>query len=141
MPPRVGLRLTALVGAPAQSRPLFAITPAASVFVARCASTSTSTSRATLPAANLAVASSRRFLATHTDGPWNNQTGSQNPGGKKRESVEETLRRLESEARRVGEDREHVGPFPLGVGPSGRRKPWKSWSDLGVRGKGTLGVA
>ncbi|KGB78305.1 hypothetical protein I307_02623 [Cryptococcus deuterogattii 99/473] len=28
-----------------------------------------------------------------------------------------------------------VGPFPLGVGPNGRRKTWKSWSDLNIGGK------
>ncbi|ORX33695.1 hypothetical protein BD324DRAFT_639190 [Kockovaella imperatae] len=44
--------------------------------------------------------------------------------------------------------RESVGPFPLGVGPSGRNKTWKSWKELGIKGKlgrtvrqtGNLGV-
>lgn len=28
-----------------------------------------------------------------------------------------------------------VGPFPLGVGPSGRDKTWRPWSELGLGGK------
>ena len=32
-----------------------------------------------------------------------------------------------------GQDR--VGPFPLGVGPSGRDKTWRSWRQLGLGGK------
>ncbi len=31
---------------------------------------------------------------------------------------------------------ERVGPFPLGVGPSGRNKTWRKWSELGIGGKG-----
>ncbi|KAK1927509.1 hypothetical protein DB88DRAFT_478267 [Papiliotrema laurentii] len=30
---------------------------------------------------------------------------------------------------------ETVGPFPLGVGPSGRSKTWKPWKELNVSGK------
>lgn len=33
------------------------------------------------------------------------------------------------------EGQERVGPFPLGVGPSGRNRGWKRWSDLGLGGK------
>ncbi|KAL7419596.1 hypothetical protein Q5752_005508 [Cryptotrichosporon argae] len=44
---------------------------------------------------------------------------------------------VEAEARRATQEtaRESVGPFPLGVGASGRAKPWKSWKELGFGGK------
>lgn len=62
----------------------------------------------------------------------------QNDGGK-HESKEELLDRLTREARARGrsfdQTHEHVGPFPLGVGPSGRNKTWKRWGDLGLGGK------
>ncbi|WVW80141.1 hypothetical protein I302_102116 [Kwoniella bestiolae CBS 10118] len=38
-------------------------------------------------------------------------------------------------ARRAAEGPESVGPFPLGVGASGRRKTWRSWKELGIGGK------
>ncbi|ORY24387.1 hypothetical protein BCR39DRAFT_547029 [Naematelia encephala] len=31
--------------------------------------------------------------------------------------------------------RDSVGPFPLGVGPSGRSKAWRPWGQLGIGGK------
>lgn len=78
-----------------------------------------------------------RHLASHTDDPkYQPGAGSR---GKPAESTSELLERLEAEARRrataADAQRDHAGPFPLGVGASGRRKPWKAWSDLGVRGK------
>lgn len=74
----------------------------------------------------------RRGMATHSDEPFKHH-----PGGRaKPETVEETMARLESEARKIGDGgRDHVGPFPLGVGPSGRNKTWKSWRNLGLGGK------
>lgn len=56
------------------------------------------------------------------------------------DSTAELLRRLEAESRRQGGasgfgGSESVGPFPLGVGPSGRRKMWRPWGELGLRGK------
>ncbi|WWC68634.1 uncharacterized protein I206_102565 [Kwoniella pini CBS 10737] len=38
-------------------------------------------------------------------------------------------------ARRATEGQDSVGPFPLGVGASGRRKNWRSWKELGLGGK------
>ncbi|WWC60303.1 uncharacterized protein I303_102872 [Kwoniella dejecticola CBS 10117] len=38
-------------------------------------------------------------------------------------------------ARKATEGQDSVGPFPLGVGASGRRKTWRSWKELGVGGK------
>lgn len=38
------------------------------------------------------------------------------------------------------EGHERVGPFPLGVGPSGRSRGWKRWSELGLGGKCTSKV-
>ncbi|OCF43385.1 hypothetical protein I317_02825 [Kwoniella heveanensis CBS 569] len=40
-----------------------------------------------------------------------------------------------SSAGRATEGTESVGPFPLGVGASGRSKTWKSWKELGIGGK------
>lgn len=66
-------------------------------------------------------------------------SGSSSGGSGKHESKEELLDRLTREARQRGrafdQTHDHVGPFPLGVGPSGRTKTWKSWSDLGLGGK------
>lgn len=59
-------------------------------------------------------------------------------GGRK-ETNEELLDRLTREAKARGRafdaTHEHVGPFPLGVGPSGRNKTWTRWGDLGLGGK------
>ncbi|KAL1413585.1 hypothetical protein Q8F55_001359 [Vanrija albida] len=78
-----------------------------------------------------------RHLASHTDDP-KYQPGA-GARGRPAESTSELLERLEAEARRRATasdaQRDHAGPFPLGVGASGRRKPWKAWSDLGIRGK------
>lgn len=145
---RVSLRLTSLAVGPSTSRPLFAIAsiatsaaPSSLLGGSRCTHSYSAAARATLPslASSSTVTATRRYLATHSDGPWDKQPGGHHPGGKKRpETVEETLRRLESEAQCPTDGREYVGPFPLGVGPSGRRKPWKPWQDLGIRGKRTL---
>ena len=69
-------------------------------------------------------------------------SGSSSTGGQSAttDSTAELLRRLEAESRRQGGStgfggRESVGPFPLGVGPSGRRKMWRPWRELGVSGK------
>ncbi|WWD16517.1 hypothetical protein CI109_100944 [Kwoniella shandongensis] len=55
------------------------------------------------------------------------------------EATSDLLNRLGSTASRSANEsaggQESVGPFPLGVGPSGRRKVWKRWSDLGLGGK------
>ncbi|WVQ79121.1 hypothetical protein IAT38_001216 [Cryptococcus sp. DSM 104549] len=40
-----------------------------------------------------------------------------------------------SAAREGAAGRDRVGPFPLGVGPNGRSKAWKSWKELGIGGK------
>ncbi|WWC87883.1 uncharacterized protein L201_002781 [Kwoniella dendrophila CBS 6074] len=50
------------------------------------------------------------------------------------EATEDLLRNTGS-ARRAAEGPESVGPFPLGVGASGRRKTWRSWRELGIGGK------
>ncbi|WVQ74596.1 hypothetical protein IAR50_004197 [Cryptococcus sp. DSM 104548] len=33
------------------------------------------------------------------------------------------------------QEQDHAGPFPLGVGPGGRSKPWRTWRELGLGGK------
>lgn len=137
MPPRVLLRIAGLSMASTSSRPAFKVAaislPALQSFApSRCVH---SKSRVASPPPSIA---NRRRLATHSDGPWAHQAGSHHPGGKKHpETVEETLRRLEGEAQKAAfsDNHEHVGPFPLGVGPSGRRKPWKPWGDLNIKGK------
>jgi import inner membrane translocase subunit TIM21 len=79
-----------------------------------------------------------RTYATHSDRiPSSNSGLGQNATT---ESTAELLRRLEAESRRQGGStgfggKESVGPFPLGVGPSGRRKMWRPWRELGVSGK------
>ena len=82
-----------------------------------------------------------RFYATHKD---NASTSSSSA------SQSDLFARLQSQARlETSQDaHETVGPFPLGVGPSGRRKAWRRWSDLNIGGKlvragqqtGNLGV-
>ena len=66
-------------------------------------------------------------------------SGSSGSSGGKHESKEELLNRLTREARQRGrafdQTHDHVGPFPLGVGPSGRTKTWKPWGDLNLGGK------
>jgi hypothetical protein len=57
-----------------------------------------------------------------------------------RSSTDDLLHRLEDASRRKAakdafDGRESVGPFPLGVGPSGRRKAWRRWRELGLGGK------
>lgn len=74
-----------------------------------------------------------RLFATHTERP---NTNSPPP------STEDLLRRLEAQSRLKGQTgsgftgQESVGPFPLGVGASGRSRGWKSWRELGIGGKG-----
>lgn len=69
-------------------------------------------------------------------------SGSSKSSGK-HESKEELLDRLTREARQRGrafdQTHDHVGPFPLGVGPSGRNKTWKRWGDLNLGGKREYG--
>ncbi|KAK4683614.1 hypothetical protein P7C73_g6624, partial [Tremellales sp. Uapishka_1] len=74
-----------------------------------------------------AIWTPRRSLATPSD-------------HKPSSSTEDLLNRLEAESRRTSSTsnlrgQDTVGPFPLGVGASGRNKTWKSWSELGVGGK------
>lgn len=82
-----------------------------------------------------------RFYATHSDRVPPSGPSSQNPNyDATTQSTAELLRRLEAESRRQGGSsgfggQESVGPFPLGVGPSGRRKVWRPWGELGVKGK------
>lgn len=88
-----------------------------------------------------------RAYATHSDRIPPSAPGSSSPGAgagqnATTDSTAELLRRLEAESRRQGGStgfggRESVGPFPLGVGPSGRRKMWRPWRELGVSGKCT----
>lgn len=80
-----------------------------------------------------------RGFATHSDRvpPSGSSSSSQNATT---DSTAELLRRLEAESRKQGGasgfgGRDSVGPFPLGVGPSGRKKVWRPWGELGVRGK------
>jgi hypothetical protein len=84
-----------------------------------------------------------RAYATHSDRvpPSGSGPSTAGPGqNATTDSTAELLRRLEAESRRQGGStgfggRESVGPFPLGVGPSGRRKMWRPWRELGVSGK------
>lgn len=85
--------------------------------------------------------SSIRCFATHTERPI--PGSSTRPSGSSSSSsapsTEDLLRRLEADARKGGSGfrgQETVGPFPLGVGPSGRSKGWKRWGELGIGGKG-----
>jgi hypothetical protein len=108
---------------------------------------SCSRSRAVTPVIR---ATAWRTYATHSDRvpPSGSSSGSGSNSNSKSglgqnattDSTAELLRRLEAESRRQGGStgfggRESVGPFPLGVGPSGRRKMWRPWKELGVRGK------
>jgi hypothetical protein len=71
-----------------------------------------------------------RAYATHSDRVPPSSSGPSTAGqNATTDSTAELLRRLEAESRRQGGStgsggRESVGPFPLGVGPSGRRKMW-----------------
>jgi hypothetical protein len=84
-----------------------------------------------------------RAYATHSDRVPPSSSGPSTAGqNATTDSTAELLRRLEAESRRQGGStgfggRESVGPFPLGVGPSGRRKMWRPWRELGVSGKCT----
>jgi hypothetical protein len=85
-----------------------------------------------------------RAYATHSDRVPPSSSGPSTGSGQNAttDSTAELLRRLEAESRRQGGStgfggRESVGPFPLGVGPSGRRKMWRPWRELGVSGKCT----
>ena len=103
---------------------------------ARCVS-----SRSSTPA-SLARATYRYYATTSDRVPPSGPSGqAQNQAyDTTSQSTAELLRRLEAESRKQGGStgfggRESVGPFPLGVGPSGRRKVWRPWGELGVRGK------
>ena len=93
-------------------------------------------------ASPISRAAAWRTYATHSDKIPPSGAGSSSTGGQSAttDSTAELLRRLEAESRRQGGStgfggRESVGPFPLGVGPSGRRKMWRPWRELGVSGK------
>lgn len=93
--------------------------------------------------ARLPARATWRYYATHSDRvpPSGSSSHAQGQGqSATTDSTAELLRRLEAESRRQGGasgfgGRESVGPFPLGVGPSGRRKIWRPWGELGVSGK------
>ncbi|WRT65698.1 uncharacterized protein IL334_002644 [Kwoniella shivajii] len=51
------------------------------------------------------------------------------------EATSELLRNGGSARRATEGGPETVGPFPLGVGASGRRKAWRPWGELGIGGK------
>ena len=91
----------------------------------------------------LSRATAWRAYATHSDRVPPSNSGPSTAGqNATTDSTAELLRRLEAESRRQGGStgfggRESVGPFPLGVGPSGRRKMWRPWRELGVSGKCT----
>jgi hypothetical protein len=79
----------------------------------------------------------KRTYATHSDRVPPSSGPSQNANAT---TTADLLRRLEAESRRRGGatgfgGRENVGPFPLGVGASGRKKMWRPWKELGVSGK------
>lgn len=62
-----------------------------------------------------------RTFATHRDHPTTSSTSHLDPRA--------------SLGASTMDGRERVGPFPLGVGPSGRNKTWKTWRELGLGGK------
>lgn len=111
--------------------------------LARCVATRTASS-------NVLPKTAFRYYATHSDRvpPSGPSSPNQNPNPNydaTTQSTAELLRRLEAESRRQGGSsgfggQESVGPFPLGVGPSGRRKVWRPWGELGVKGKRKLVV-
>lgn len=92
-----------------------------------------------------------RFYATHSEKPssfasgsGSSASGSASTSSRASSSTDprtaELFARLESEAQRRSAREamgggERVGPFPLGVGPSGRNKTWRKWSELGIGGK------
>lgn len=101
------------------------------------------------------TAMSIRTYATHTGKPSSFASSSSSLAGSSSASssssprdprVAELFNRLESEAqRRAAREAmgggERVGPFPLGVGPSGRNKTWRKWSELGIGGKRQYSLA
>ncbi|KAK6907355.1 hypothetical protein L486_03924 [Kwoniella mangroviensis CBS 10435] len=80
--------------------------------------------RATLPFSPIPFI---RTYATHKS--------ASNPSPSSSADATADLLRNSGAARRAAEGPESVGPFPLGVGASGRRKTWRSWSELGIGGK------
>lgn len=71
------------------------------------------------------VAISQRHYATYKDRTTPNPAA---PSGSESNVYGQT-------SRSAFEGSETVGPFPLGVGSSGRSQVWKPWKELGVGGK------
>jgi hypothetical protein len=69
------------------------------------------------------IPSQSRQYATHRSHP----KPSEDPMSNKATASSSAASMLNSQGR--------VGPFPLGVGPSGRSKTWKRWRELGIGGK------
>lgn len=112
--------------------------PQAVAFIHSARLSSAPTQSHTLPSASGALAARVQLRDLRVAGVRAYATDAGKKGGKE-ESAQELLDRLTREARSKGRafdaTHEHVGPFPLGVGPSGRNKTWKSWSDLNLGGK------
>ncbi|WVO13284.1 hypothetical protein L204_100897 [Cryptococcus depauperatus] len=51
------------------------------------------------------------------------------------QATDDLLRGLGKKSGTSSATQDTVGPFPLGVGPTGRRKTWQKWSQLGLGGK------
>ncbi|WVR03816.1 hypothetical protein IAU60_000812 [Kwoniella sp. DSM 27419] len=78
------------------------------------------------PTVHLATLGTRSY-ATH-------KTTAHSPSSS--DATADFLKNPSSTARRAtAQGPESVGPFPLGVGASGRSKVWKTWSELGLGGK------
>ncbi|OWZ70183.1 hypothetical protein AYX14_04439 [Cryptococcus neoformans] len=78
------------------------------------------------PAVLRPFVSSARLYATH------HETASPHSQS---QATSDLLKGLGSKTGTSSGTQDTVGPFPLGVGPNGRRKTWKSWSDLNIGGK------
>lgn len=78
------------------------------------------------PAVLRPFVSSTRLYATH------HETASPHSQS---QATSDLLKGLGSKTGTSSGTQDTVGPFPLGVGPNGRRKTWKSWSDLNIGGK------
>ncbi len=84
-------------------------------------------------------ASPRPFLAlrplTHTHNNRKFATHRDRPTASSSTNVNDRLNPRASLGASSMTGGESVGPFPLGVGPSGRNKTWKTWRELGLGGK------
>ncbi|WVF65774.1 hypothetical protein IAT40_000508 [Kwoniella sp. CBS 6097] len=81
------------------------------------------------------LGSNRRTYATHKSGSASAGQTSASASSTSSADATSDLLKGASSARRATEGTESVGPFPLGVGPSGRGKAWKTWKELGIGGK------